>query len=209
MLFIINQTDFSCSPHRNQKVCRPWAIKARLTFARPLRFWQPSRSPCGWDVARSLSALLYTCGCSVTQPVVVAGGGWWWWAVGFFFLEPHLTLSGWFMPGGAEAGSNEVTQEDGDDVAGVGISGAFQGARRPHSCIPSTYSQPGSGNWLSRPRPSPTHAGTGNNKQVFFWLLGVSTRRLLFANCSRVLSACAESSSSSPSPSSPVQRNAG
>lgn len=48
---------------------------------------------------------LYTCGSSVTQArggaAGLGGGG----GAGFF-LELHLTLSGWFIPGGAEAGNS-------------------------------------------------------------------------------------------------------
>lgn len=125
---------------------------------------EPSRSRCGGDVA------------PVSVPYFTPAAALWHKPEGErrglgglrsrFFLELHLTLSGWFIPGGAEAGYSGVTQEDGDDVAGVGISPAFRVASPPHTGIPSVYS-PGLGIRSPLPRPSPTHTRTGNNKLFF------------------------------------------
>lgn len=179
--------------------------------------WEPSRSRCGGDVAPvSVPHTLHLrqlCDTSQRGSGWALGGGW---GAGFF-LELHLTLSGWFIPGGAEAGNSGRGGwlRRTETMSPVSESAQqFRVASPPHTCIPSVYS-PGPGIRSPLPRPSPTHTHaleTTNCFFVFFFflrLLGVNTQRLLFANCSRVLSVCAESFSSSPSSSSPVRQNAG
>lgn len=160
--------------------------------------------------------ILYTCGSSVTQARGGAAGLWGGgWGAGFF-LELHLTLSGLFIPGGAEAGNSG---------RGGGDSGGRRRCRRcrnqPSNSELRARRILASPPFTARVRefallflapPPPTHALETTNcffVGFFLRLLGVNTQRLLFANCSRVLSVCAESFSSSPSSSSPVRQNAG